>query len=384
LAAAGADVGKIVAIQYDAPDDGALLQLSMGYKLAALRAALEATADCKLVVIDPLSAFLDGPDGRRSGAMQMLLHALANLARKFRVAIVAVAPLMGNASQRSVDRLLTTFGPAAAARSVWGILLDPDDAQRRLMISLDGNFAEERQAFCFRLSTDGVPHVEWGEGAATSVKKILNAKSAFRVAEQNYRDSENHIVTRLREVLSGGPKERIFLDLLIAASESQLYRAAKRLGVVTDKPGFYDGWTWMLPEHFPQWQAEQEQRKVAEKLERRRRKNEKRRRARAEEAQGCSLFQNGTNMRLPIFRADRFHPRRIAGDHESARREKMMERLRRQDADFERDIEQAEARSRREGDDEEVLDFFAGGLPGGVGEQREETLSADIHPRLLS
>jgi hypothetical protein len=337
LAAAGADLDKICAIEVDPPDDGTLHSLSPGYELAALRAALAATPDCKLVVIDPLSVYVNGRDGRQSESLPMLLFTLANLAHKYRVAIVVVAHLAGRASFRSVDRLLGSLGPACSSRSVWGIVRDPSDSKQRLMLRLDGNVAEEQAALSFRIarsnnapggidasmtvksqrgderkgdlenvdannfspspilplshSSDqlhrlcnppahGAPRVEWGAVVTTAVEQALAGTAKFRVSEQLYRDNENFITTKLRETLADGPKHREMIGMLVSGTEQQLYRAAERLGVVKRKTAYE--WHWMLPEHVAKWEAEQQQRRSEIVDERKERKYERERQGRHE------------------------------------------------------------------------------------------------------
>jgi hypothetical protein len=65
------------------------------------------------------------------------------------------------------------------------------------------------------------------------------------------------------------------MEFFVYGSDDRLLRAAKRLRVVKQKIGYNGGWMWMLPEHFPAWQAEQAakmERSAAERNERREKK----------------------------------------------------------------------------------------------------------------
>jgi putative DNA primase/helicase len=388
LAAAGADADRVVALEIDASGDGLQTPSAMESKLTALQTALEATPDCKLVVIDPLSMFLIDANGDRNGAMPKLLYGLTKLARRFGVAVVAVAHLGGQASQRTFERSLAMLGAATAGRSVWGVFRDPEDSQQRLMLPLNGNFAEEQEGLTFRLVSREemeVPHVEWGAAAVTSARKVWAANSAFRASEQSYRDSEGYVTARLREVLSDRPQNRSLINLLIHASEAQLYRAAKRLGVITSKPGFYDGWAWMLPEHFPAWQAEREQREQAQKLERRHRKNEKRRRTREKErevraeqlgrrADGRRSGDQSERRDAPNGQVDDYRTQTadckpldgVVAEPESAWKQRMFERLHQPQTEVDPGFQQAGTFSRLDGREEERVDLFIGGASNGA------------------
>ncbi len=287
LQAAGADLEKVVAIEYCVPDDDTLPQLKWDYKLAALHSALETMPDCKLVVIDPISTFLDGPNGRERGAMQMLVRTLTALAHKYRVAIVIVAHLDDVAAARSISRLLGSFGPSAIERNMWGIFLDPAEPKRRVMASLDGNFSEETECLSYQLGMPGSTQlIQWGESNRVAPRSLLGARGRFSMAVQEYQDKENFVTQRLREALADGPVARANLWRHVNVPDPQLYRAAKRLGVISEKTGFLHGWTWMLPEQFPKWQAEQIERQQQQALARQERKRKKREAARGERQVG--------------------------------------------------------------------------------------------------
>src|SRR5262249_15619897 len=99
------------------------------------------------------------------------------------------------------------------------------------------------------------------------------SRGRFSLAEQEYVDQETFITVRLREELEKGPQERIDLDLFMEhCSEERLYRAADRLGVIKIKEGWKGAWVWMLPEHFPAWEAERAKRREEEARERRKRR----------------------------------------------------------------------------------------------------------------
>lgn len=284
LQAAGADLQKVAAIAYDAPEGGCLPQFEWGYKLAVLRSALEATADCELVVVDPISSFFDGPDGRLRGATAMLVGSLAALAHRFRVPIVVVADIDGVASMHSIRRLLASFGPSSIERNAWGIFVDSSDPGRRIMAPLDGNLAEEQSCLSYRLAPLR-GHVEWGDRLMAAPRSLFGAGRRFCAAAQSYQDKEAFTMERLREVLADGPVARTSIMIQVSATEQQLYRAGRRLGVVSEKKGFLNGWTWMLPEHYAQWQADQIERQRQEAAERIERKRLKREAARAERSQ---------------------------------------------------------------------------------------------------
>lgn len=257
LAAAGADLEQVFTVDADRSPE-MMAAVTANYEANVIEAAIRSLADCRLVVINPLSMLMEGLDAKLPGTVQFLMSRLATLAREHRVAIVVVADLNGRASIRSVDRLLAAFGPASRSINVWGVFRELAESDRRVMVSLDRNFGDEAEEASFRLTGSESQSIEWGETMKTSVDRLLVRRAGLRVSEQEYRDQQDFCATRLREVLSDGPQERFGLS--VGCSPTELYRAAERIGVIKHKKGFQGEWIWMLPEHEADWLARQQRR----------------------------------------------------------------------------------------------------------------------------
>lgn len=309
LEAAGADMQRVFAIEPDKtpPIPGPPLDLPernvagtdrtrktkakglqpprlMESEFAAMHWAIEQTPDCKLVVIDPMSLFLRDPECRRFGMLQMLLEGLEIVARERQVAIVVVASLSGRASARAIERMLGLFGPPAKWLHVWGVFRDRTDPSRRLMLRVDGNFAEECAAPSFRLvaaENATAMRVEWGPLVKTSVEQALVGSSKFSFSQQLYYDDEQFATQKLQELLSDCPLDPYMLRQLIGVAMPHLYRAADRIGVIKRRGS--EGWCWMLPQHVASWEETQRQQQAASAEARRQRKNERARQERREQ-----------------------------------------------------------------------------------------------------
>jgi hypothetical protein len=285
LSAAGADLDRIVTFEMESAAGQPQISqpFSLREGLAALDAALAATPDCRLVVIDPITAYLGDISGNQNHEVRSLLGSLADLARRRRVALVAVAHLNKQSSQRAVLRVMGALSFVATARTVWGVMRDLEKPDERVMLPLKNNLSEDNHGMRFRLpKSDGAlaPRVEWeAELLPMSFQSFCNRKLSS--ADRQYFNTENHLTVRLQEELAAGPQERQWLDLMIPGSEEQLYRAAERLGVIKIKASYTAGWLRMLPDHYPAWQARQKIEQQQQKRERLDRKNKRRREARA-------------------------------------------------------------------------------------------------------
>jgi hypothetical protein len=97
--------------------------------LAPLRTQVEATG-ARLVVLDPLNAFLDGDvDSHRDQQIRRVLAPQAQLAIDLHIAILVVLHTRKERGGPAIYRLGGSVGYGGAARSVLGLGRDPDDPE---------------------------------------------------------------------------------------------------------------------------------------------------------------------------------------------------------------------------------------------------------------
>jgi hypothetical protein len=260
LRAAGADLDRVAALEARHTDDGSAHPhaFSLQHDLQHLEGALKQLGDCRLVVIDPITAYLGTIDGNRNSAVRAILKPLSDLAVAYRVAIVGITHLNKSESGLAINRALGALSFVAAARSVWGVEADPDRPSFRLLLPIKNNLAEGHEGLRFRLVTNSrneIPRIEWDlQPVSASMDEVLSRNRRFNLATQKYHDGEHYAEILLKELLSDGPATRQAIGLRATElSDSQLQRASARLGVVKVKLGIHEGWIWMLPEHVETW-----------------------------------------------------------------------------------------------------------------------------------
>ena len=257
LKKAGANLDKCVILKASRAADGLVRPVSLDRDLGVVRQTLLDNPDCRLVVIDPISAYLGQVDGNSNTHLRSLLFPLAELAAERGVAVVMVSHLNKRTSAQAMYRTMGSMAFVAVSRAAWLVVRDPKNEERRLMLSVKNNLTERPKGMAFRLSSankQAIAKIAWeNEPVEQTLAEALEISSGFNLAEQRYRDHEHWVVTWLREQLSDGPKTRIqlWLDgMFESVSKDQLYRAAKRLGVVMRKKGMtWDDADWLLPEH---------------------------------------------------------------------------------------------------------------------------------------
>lgn len=249
---AGADVSKIVAIEgiedHDAESGEARQR---GFTLAANLPQLEHVvadlADCRLIVIDPISGYLGDTDSHKNADCRALLAPLAALAERYHVAIVMVNHLAKGNGSKAIYRSMGSLAFAAAARAVWHVAKSPADEARRLILPAKMNLAPDPTGLAYRIE-DGALCWE-----ADLIR--MNADELLAI-EANAKPDTDHsqrddAAEWLHDTLANGPrpsKEVIADGREHGHAEKTLRRAFNDIiGGKPTKLGMDGGWIWSLP-----------------------------------------------------------------------------------------------------------------------------------------
>lgn len=247
---AGADVTRIHAVpgvQCQNPET--LKDRVRGFNLETdlplLEEALREVPGVRLITVDPISAYCGGTDSHKNAEVRAMLTPLAELASRYRVAVVAVTHLSKGGGSKAVYRAMGSLAFAAAARAVWAVTKDQSDPNRRLILPAKMNLSEDSTGLAYSI-TDG--YVAW---EAEPVR--MTADEAFAAEMSDESGSEcQEAAEWLRDVLSGGSlpaKEVMKLAARNGISDSTLRRAKSKLKVESQRCGFGKGSqvVWELP-----------------------------------------------------------------------------------------------------------------------------------------
>ena len=255
LDAAGADAARVhilTGVEFMNGDgDPERRMLSLRKDLAAIRDAV-LTMDCRLIVIDPISAYLDGSDSHNNADVRALLAPLGELAREVGAAVVAVTHLNKGTGGSALYRATGSLAFVAAARAAYLVTRDKSDESRRLFLPLKNNLGPDTAGLAYTIeqTPDGVPFVRWSEERVD-----VSADDALGRPEEH--DHETTLAADaeewLRDVLSLGPV--LTKDVHSAAkaagySIATIRRAQAAIGIKPKRTGGAgkDGaWVWLLP-----------------------------------------------------------------------------------------------------------------------------------------
>lgn len=253
LDALEADVSRIIAIKgakFDDDDRDRMVNLSTD--LDSIRKVARDADQPRVLVIDPVSAYLGKTDSHNNAEVRGVLAPLAELASELRLAVIAVSHLR-KGEGAAMYRTMGSLAFIAAARSAWVVAKDEADPTRRLMLPLKSNIAPDVGGLAFAILPHGpndAPVLCWEREPVTTA-----ADDAIGHNQQRKRgpapDERTEAAEWLRAELSSGPrpaKELIEDGDEHGYTKRTLQRAYRE--VVKGKPsrdGFGGPVIWSLP-----------------------------------------------------------------------------------------------------------------------------------------
>jgi hypothetical protein len=219
-----------------------------------LRQVLDKTPDCRLVIIDPISAYLGKADSHVNADVRAALAPLAELATEKRIAILAVTHLR-KGDGAAIHRGMGSMGFVAAARAAWVVAKDKRNPSRRVMLAVKNNLADDGASTGLAYTIeghgpDGAPVVCWEADPVTlTADEALAAEPKRRGRPPEERECAEEW---LRKALAD--YARPAKELLQEAKEAHcissrtLERAKHKLGVIAFQKVIPGPWYWRLPD----------------------------------------------------------------------------------------------------------------------------------------
>lgn len=258
LEAAGADLDRIsivegVPVKLQNGQDG-VRSFDMTLDVQRLAEVADELPDLRLIVVDPISAFMGATDSHKNAEVRSALTAISKLAESRGAALISINHLNKSSGSEAMGRVNGSGAFVAQARAVYIVTRDKDDETVRVMSPLKNNVGDDRTAFFFKVegvtldNGIGTSRAAWLDRTeemsaddALDKRKVTDSGSATGVAQ-----------AFLIEQLSNGPRSS---DEIKAAAtnagikERTLVRARKNMGVVSEKDAGkkHGGWMLSLP-----------------------------------------------------------------------------------------------------------------------------------------
>jgi hypothetical protein len=250
LVAAGADLSKIHVIESIKLADGFEALPSLRADIDAISTAAARLGDCRLIVIDPVAAYLKGVDDNRNAALRGVLSPLKNLAEQLRAAVVLVSHLTKTTSRSGKHRIIGSIAYLGACRASFLFVPDPRDSSSRRVLIFDngGNAAPLAPTLAYTIedSSGRGPRVVWSdEPVAVTLEEALRPRArtpGLQGDDPELSDCEQW----LRETLAEAGGRALAADIRRAAQQAgfswtTLHRARGRIGATARREGFGPG-----------------------------------------------------------------------------------------------------------------------------------------------
>jgi len=251
----GADVSKVFVITSvkDFDKNNRVIDRSVSLKsdINRIEEIINTIPDCRMVVIDPITAYMEGTDSYKNSEVRTFLAPIKSLAEKTGVAVLLVSHLNKSTGHNAINRISGSGALPALCRAVYNVSKDEDDEDTRYFIPVKNNLGVDRGAFTYQIvsADNDMPVVEWGESIID-----LTADEAMGATHGESKSAVDEAADFLEQELSNGSmkvidlKERAKQNDITPAS---LKRAKKLKGVVADREGGRDGyWYWHFPDGY--------------------------------------------------------------------------------------------------------------------------------------
>ena len=246
LDAAGADTKRILALTTKTDQQGAEQMVSIPEDLPLIEREIQRMG-ARLVVVDPLMAFLSGDtNSHKDQDVRRALAPLASLAQRTGAAVLIVRHLNKAGGGNTLYRGGGSIGIIGAARAALVVAEDPEDPERRILAHNKQNLCKPVASLAFAVETapNRAARIAWRGQSELSASQILRPpvdeeeKSALSEAKEFLQDELRDGPMAAKQVKKNARDADI--------AERTLKRAKQELRVGSKKEG--DGsWTWSLP-----------------------------------------------------------------------------------------------------------------------------------------
>ena len=259
LIAAGADMTKchILCNDKDKIDDPPFTIPGSIAPLSKLIDEAKWGHEVKLIIFDPIEAFLVGIDNYRNSHIRQALRSLEMLADKLQCAIIFVRHLNKSTDKAAIYRGGGSIGMIGAARAALSVGKDPADKKRCIVVPVKQNWTKMRGGIAYRavesqhVSKNGelivTSKIEWDGEVDVTADDVITAE-----ADVGEIGKLEEAAVFLKDELRDGPKKAVAIFASakqIGHAEKTVRRAAKHIGVAKYKEGFggEGAWLWELP-----------------------------------------------------------------------------------------------------------------------------------------
>ncbi len=253
LDAAGADVSRINLVQSVVLMDGKTKKKSerlidLQQDRDVIGKAMDLTANCKLLIMDPINAYLGKTDSHKNAEVRQILGPIAELCHRKGVAFIYLGHLNKSNSGPALYRAAGSIAFVAAARVAYMVVESKEDPNTRLFLPVKNNLAPNIGGLSFQVvAVNDLPRVEWNDAAIS-----MTADEALSTDARGARGNAEHDKDWLTQQLASGAVESAELferGKVAGISRNRLFKAKDAVGAAAKKNGFGADakFEWFIP-----------------------------------------------------------------------------------------------------------------------------------------
>ena len=248
LIAAGANRKRVKLIQSVMRPQGdhvVDLPLLLSEDMHQLDGVLTAYPDTRLLILDPLSAYLGVKDSHRDADVRQVLGPLTDLAARHGVTIMGITHLSKATGNSAMARFMGSTGLIAAARAAF---LVTEHEEQLMMLPVKNNVAPKIGGLTYRIASKTIER-----GIETSCIEWtgLTDQNADDALSQPRASKKNDAIEFLNDMLKDGP---VSVDEITSQAEKMglawatVRRASHDMEILPIKePKFQGKWIWHTP-----------------------------------------------------------------------------------------------------------------------------------------
>ncbi len=249
LIAAGANRKRVKLIQSVAKLQGDHVvdsQLLLSEDMDQIDGVLKQYPDTRLLILDPLSAYLGVKDSHRDADVRQVLSPLTDLAARHGVTVMGITHLSKNTSNSAMARFMGSTGIIAAARAAFLVI---EHEEQLMMLPVKNNVAPKIGGLTYRIASKTIEQgietscIEWTGLTDTNADDALSQPRAPKKIDA---------IEFLNDILKDGP---LPVDEINEAAGkagitwSTVRRAYDDLDIEAIKEKKFQGkWLWHTPE----------------------------------------------------------------------------------------------------------------------------------------
>ena len=215
-----------------------------------LRHTVKRIDNVRLIVVDPISAYMGNIDSHRNTEVRAALTPVVEFAEEIGACLLCVTHLNKGGQGNATSRVSGSIAFIASARASYLVTRDNDDHDLRLMLPLKNNLAKDTHGFGYRIEEKNLSGID--TSCVTWEKATVNLSAEDVLSTEGHSEDNKGMVEEflLQELADGS---EVLCNTLYKKAEVMkihpkvLWKAKNKLGVRHKKLGFKEGFAWYLP-----------------------------------------------------------------------------------------------------------------------------------------